>query len=682
MSDFDWNKYEKAPETKGFDWDKYQTVEDALQEQQGMAAATMAADRKFEAEDYSELESAVGGLSKGFSFGLGDESAGASKALRDTIFGDKKIKDIVKNYVISRDLARKKYKDMEAANPKSFIGGEIGGGAVHMANPLFNAAKGAQLGKQLGTLAAEGGAYGYGTSDEESAIGQIKDTGKGAAMAITGGGLARGAGKVLGPVARKTGEVLGPVGRGAKAVGRGIAQVPGSIGRSPQSLWRSKRTFIEGAGNEKLKSLPDAAKTVAGVWEVMKSFADTAARKQEFKKLVSGERAINFKGTDQEFVLDQLITDGPNPIKDWIAERSTTLLPGQLDTKLVKDILDLSMDSRVTARKFDKKGAGEALLPKVTEAYKTTKQASGEAFERLHKEASEIFENVGDTPIEILDKHLTYAASKESISGSTGAILRDVKNGLGEDFAYISPQEQFKRLQAARVELDAGVGWGVKNELPEGQKVLLKARSDFNDLLKVSDQKLEADALYSTFKDFKDDFFEKMAGKIEHGDIKDFDDIKIEKLFTEHDSGRRLYKQINKAKKALLDGKLSTDDANTLRKVLGEIEEIKGIADSKRAIDAFRYKGGPTSPAVERQAAAMGDSKPLTEAINSPSSFIATMDQFFPAESRKRFGKELSNLSEEERLQIQRLWTWKKKNIEAYPAATEKAWEAIRKRKK
>jgi hypothetical protein len=247
---------------------------------------------------------------------------------------------------------------------------------------------------------------------------------------------------------------------------------------------------------------------------------------------------------------------------------------------------------------------------------------------------------------------------------------------LGEDFPNISPQQQFDRLQKVREEVGDMVPWSKKNELPAGQKVILKAYHSLNDFLQVSDKKMEGDALYSTFKRFEEDLFEKVA-TIKRGKIQEFDSIKLEKLFTEGDSGRRLFKQIAKARKALADGKLSADDAATLNKVISKVEEIKDLSDSKRLMDAFSYKQGPSSASVERQAAAMKGSKLLQEAVESPSGFIHSADQFLPREAKRRFGKTMGQLLPDERLKLIRFWTWEKNNRDAFPKKIEAAWEAI-----
>ena len=643
-------------------------------EDDGMAAATLAADKKFSDEDWTETESALGGLAQGLNFGLGDESAGFVTAMRNTLFGDRLAKDFPESYRISRDLARDKYKGMQKTNPKSFFGGQMVGGAAHVANPLLQAGKGASIAKQIGTLGLEGGLYGYGETEEETPGGQLKDTLKGSALGVTGGALAAGDGMVARnavPAAKSLAKVPG-------AVGRGVARVPGSIARAPKNLWNSRRTFIEGAGNPEIKGLPDLAKTTAGVWEVVKSLTDTASKKQEFSKMLSTNKAINFKGTDEEFVLSELLADGSNPIKDWVADKSASLLPGQIDSQMLKRVLNIPMDKRSAARQFDRREAGEELLPEITSAYDATKKASGEAYERLTGEAKELFEDVGDAPMNMLKKNLDFAEGRESIGGNVKSVLRDAMKDIGEDFPQLSPQQQFDRLQKVRGDLGDMVDWTKKNELPQGQKVISKAYDSLNDWLQASDNKMEGDALYSTFKSFEDDLFKQVA-TVNRGRIKDFDSIKLEKLFKESDSGRRLMKQISRAKKAVSDGELAADDATTLYNVIKKVEEIKDLADSKKLVDAFRFKMGPSSPAVQRQAAAMKGSKPLQEAMESPSGFIHSADQFFPPEAKKRFGKDWNELGPEDRQKLIRLWMWNRKDPEAFPAKIEAAWKAINK---
>ncbi len=630
-------------------------------EQQGMAAATLAADEKFESEDYSELESAMWGLGQGATFNLVDESAGGIKAIRDTLFGDRLAKDFPESYRKSRDLAREMLHDAEAANPKSYLSGQIAGGTALMAVPALNVVKGANIGRNLGALALEGGLHGYGATEEEKPIEQLKDVGKGIAYAGIGGGAGAGVGKI----ARGVGSKIGgsKIGSKIKDTGKGLSNLG--------------KTYKEATGHPDIKYLPDFAKSVAGVKETIKAIADTKTKRKEFNQLLNTRGRLEFDGTDEEFVLTHLLADGPNPIKDWVADKSATLLPGQIDSPMLKRVLDIPMDKRSAARQFDRKGAGEELLPEFTDAYKATRKASGEAYERLTSEAREAFEPVGDAPVQMIQDALDYAGSRESIGGNVGAVLRDAKKDLGEDFARISPQDQFDRLSKIRTDIGKMVPWSKKNELPEGQKVIQDVYNSLSHSLQASDEKKAGDALYSTFKTFEDDLF-KQVSSVRRGKISDFDSIKLEKLFKESDSGRRLMKQINKAKKAITDGDLSADEASTLLKVISKVEEIKDLADSKRLIDAFRFKQGPSSPSIERQASAMGGSKPLTEAIESPAGFINSADQFFPQEAQKRFGKAWNQLGPAERQKLIRLWTWQKKNPEAFPKRIEAAWQAIK----
>lgn len=153
----------------------------------------------------SEIESAARGGLQGATLNYSDEGAGVLDAL---LAAAKKggVGDIPEDYRAGRDESRAANAAAEAANPKSYLAGEFGGGAATMLVPgagEITAAKLAALGAMQGMGASEGDL----TKGE---VGQAAlDTGKGAAV-----GLAVG----------KVGEAVAPyIGKGVAALKRGGA---------------------------------------------------------------------------------------------------------------------------------------------------------------------------------------------------------------------------------------------------------------------------------------------------------------------------------------------------------------------------------------------------------------------------------------------------------------------------
>jgi hypothetical protein len=124
------------------------------------------------------------GALQGATFGLADEASGVAESM----FSDK-------TYEEARDESRANFEKARAANPKTYAGGEIGGGIASAFIPglgALNAAKGAKLATVAGKAALQGGLTGFGTSDAEGAGELAFDTavgaGVGAALPLAGAG--------------------------------------------------------------------------------------------------------------------------------------------------------------------------------------------------------------------------------------------------------------------------------------------------------------------------------------------------------------------------------------------------------------------------------------------------------------------------------------------------------------
>ena len=136
----------------------------------------------------SSVESAVRGAGQGL-FGLGDELEGAAKAAIDVASPEYSISDLLNRYREQRDLARKQNELAQQANPKSFLAGELGGGLGLSVIPGLGAAEGATLAAKLGTAAAQGAAFGLGSSKADITKGELD---KAARDAIVSGGVSAG----------------------------------------------------------------------------------------------------------------------------------------------------------------------------------------------------------------------------------------------------------------------------------------------------------------------------------------------------------------------------------------------------------------------------------------------------------------------------------------------------------
>lgn len=144
------------------------------------------------------LETAARGVAQGGSFGLFDEA----QALVRAPFSEK-------TYEQLRDEYREGDHIAEEANPKTFVGSQLGAGIASSFIPGLGAIgavkKGAMLGDVVKAGAAAGALSGFGASEGDSA-GQIAaDTLTGGAM----GGAMGGAGRLLGSAASRVKEEVG-----------------------------------------------------------------------------------------------------------------------------------------------------------------------------------------------------------------------------------------------------------------------------------------------------------------------------------------------------------------------------------------------------------------------------------------------------------------------------------------
>ena len=157
---------------------------------------------------------------QGVSFGFSDEIAGGVGAGINSIanlFGAGSGESFGDAYRGIRDAARYNQKAYADRNPGKALAAEVVGGLLTGGTGAarVGAIKGAQkLGKVAGVGAAEGGVYGLGASEADTAKGLLKDTAQGAALGgVTGaampavnravGGLLTGANKMLGGGANK-----------------------------------------------------------------------------------------------------------------------------------------------------------------------------------------------------------------------------------------------------------------------------------------------------------------------------------------------------------------------------------------------------------------------------------------------------------------------------------------------
>lgn len=179
----------------------------------------MADNRKF-----TQLQSLLKGLQQGATFGFGDEIAGATQTLADTLTGTSDVnKRLIEQgfkgdigptsatdvYKQGRNEARQDYSRAQSDNPKSYMGGEVLGTGLTAAlpGPTVLKAKDALTGAVTG--AGYGGLTGLGNSNREDLAGIAKDTATGALIGGTVGAIVPAAKDVVKDTIQKRGNLGG-----------------------------------------------------------------------------------------------------------------------------------------------------------------------------------------------------------------------------------------------------------------------------------------------------------------------------------------------------------------------------------------------------------------------------------------------------------------------------------------
>lgn len=203
----------------------------------------------------SELDSAGRGLAQGVSFGLRDEGAGAIESpiggLKEIAnkFGADFSDEDIEAYRRERDASRELDAAAKEANPKSYLGGEVGGAVATSFIPglgALNAAKGAKLGATAAAAARQGALYGLGGSEAENIGGIAADAALGAGGGALGGAAGYGAGKVLSKAAKGVGNLVGKAAPSLASSAENLAvKATGATGRESEK-------FADNAGRELL----------------------------------------------------------------------------------------------------------------------------------------------------------------------------------------------------------------------------------------------------------------------------------------------------------------------------------------------------------------------------------------------------------------------------------------------
>lgn len=146
--------------------------------------------------EVSKLESAGRGAAQGASLGFADEIVGGAKALWDVATTDAELLDMRASYPEYRDEYRQADKAAQQANPITYGGGNVAGGAATMLIPGLNVAKGATALNAGIAGARAAGIAGVGASEREG-LESLRDLPEAAGVGFVVGGVTQGATNAL-----------------------------------------------------------------------------------------------------------------------------------------------------------------------------------------------------------------------------------------------------------------------------------------------------------------------------------------------------------------------------------------------------------------------------------------------------------------------------------------------------
>ncbi|MBA2680997.1 MAG: hypothetical protein H0U76_21700 [Ktedonobacteraceae bacterium] len=607
------------------------------------------------ADAITKSDSALRGAAQGASFGLADEGTGAAEAAGKTLFGDEKLADLPANYAKHRDESRANYKAAQEANPMSYLGGELGGG---IASGIATGGVGAGI----KGAAALGALQGFGAGEGDLSD-QALSTAKGAGIGAAAGAV----GKLFTQGGRDT----------VRAAGRGAKE-------------GAQQAYAEGTKIPLVQASENAIGALKGMINGVKEHVATG---QEVESIAKQARVVLHADSqsgavgnlsNDEAILAAAMQDGENPVKDWLSKKSAMLNPGNGSSEDYSKLLNMSSEDRAAARAFNARDTAKELVPDVENTQKLFTKARGERFNQLQDDARSSFDGSGvDDVVREVNDGLQDAHSLPIYGGKVKSALGAVKtmledgigarsHGLTEGHLYEqAPDEMFNRLQKSREVLDEAINYSSNKAETESVKLLKQTRDKIDDALKTSPDKVDADAIYSQGKRVEDNFFNATEFK-KNGQV-DIDEGKIARLLGGTDQAKRFQASLQQAKEYANTPGLSDEFRQQMGDLAAKMEQKIGVADNQRAINTFRYKAGPSSPAIERMQSALGKNDLLKDAVNAPAGFLNSMDEFkkYVAE---RTGQPYSKMSPDQQLGVTKFWTWMKGNQGASESAANKAW--------
>lgn len=212
-------------------------------------------------EEIPEWESGAAGAVRGITAGTSPYIEGAARGGYDALTGKEPISAqmLLEKYRAARDAALKRDTEREEANPKSYMGGLLGGGFASSFIPglgALNATKGAGFLANAGKAALQGGIIGGAYSPGDLTKGQFGEVGADIAKGGALGGTIGGGMHALGAGARALGDIEGTT----RKAGSVAFNLPEEVVGAVQTARKEGRNLMDGPKEYQLAQKAQGAK--------------------------------------------------------------------------------------------------------------------------------------------------------------------------------------------------------------------------------------------------------------------------------------------------------------------------------------------------------------------------------------------------------------------------------------
>lgn len=619
----------------------------------------------------SKLNSFGHGVAQGMTLGFGDEIAGGLEAGMDSLIADDD-KSFGDRYKESRDKYRDADHQAQKANPLTYFGGNLAGGAfVPGAAGIKGASIASSVLRGAAAGAAQGAVSGAGSSEEEDLGGIAGDAAWGSIVGAGTGGIVGGVTNVVGRSLSKAGrqslsDEVAAAKRGWKESTADSVLDLGGWGRPAVKTWNAvKETMKSDAAQKEFRALLNTAKN-----DMAKSIVSKVTNNPPESELRAARSMLD-KMSDDEFILRSLMEDGDNAVKQWVARNAGSLEGGQINADEYNKILNLGTSERINARDFDARKAADELLPHSDAVVEGVPTASKQGYNRYMAQAGKSFDGANNEIQGLAGKFATAlkdSASEATISPKTTTrietALNRVVNGKGPShlglkegyYLDVDNPERFMRLQKARELLDEGIDYKALEHraMTSEERILASLRDDVDSVLKADPSKQKADEIYRNMMGIE----ENVLGKISLGGKAD--KYKIARMLNDTDQSNRFRDDLSRLRDFTNDTRLDPKIRQQVKEYLSAFDKAADTADLKRQINAFRNRQGPTSPAIERLGSQINKNSLVQDSVRNPSSFLNSADQFIKMNAQELTGKSFKDLGEPEKNALIKLWVWAK----------------------